>query len=248
MKKIIIITLWLVPSLAWAEWSGPTPILNESSLVPLEVKWIWNKEDRQKAYSSGELFRSFGYDSVTTLLFETPFSGAIRLIGKTESMSDSDAGKISKFCKKYDNPWQRIACAAKNINSYYRVNKFPDYTKFCRAHAQSFLEVFKDLDLPRAKAELVGANFTKEGKSIGHMANRLIVTDINGSTYSYIIDVGWFPGSIFADNSLAQKYHDQNSDGKFDSIFLPKLPLRKDEIKYYFRPRPSNSEKRPGAK
>jgi hypothetical protein len=188
----------------------------------------WSVEAISKNYNKGQPIKRTLFDyTMNYLVFKSEFKWLIAE-GLVSSGSDqTNIKKIGDLCsQKYNDTWVIIRCVSEEVNSFLAktpwVNGFRQGTNisFCRAHAHTFKQVIKYLNLPHVSVEFEDASFESvSGKPFMHVVNQLYVR-INEKLYSYIIDVGWFPGLLFPRSKSAKNFQE-----KFKNEPARQLPI-----------------------
>jgi len=208
MSSLLLLIFSIFSSVVSAESIDTASVVADQTHAIPKVGPDWNdalKKDLYKGSPSG-----VGDRIMALILDESPAS----LFGIVKENLNSDFSKkapiIAQQCKQLnpDLPWAQITCASKSVKATLKKFKWPNTTSSCRAHAEAFREVFNELGIPRSEVGAYDATTTVGG----HVVNRVTLTDRNGKTYSYILDVDWAPDQIFPLGELTKEFHQINKN------------------------------------
>ncbi|NQZ20289.1 MAG: hypothetical protein HRT44_13685, partial [Bdellovibrionales bacterium] len=151
---------------------------------------------RQRIYRSEDIPPSWSevfVSSLHTVGFETP----LYLTALQDVMTFFPQREVTRiandFKRLYASSWKRVECASLNVKEHlsrFGYDRFGTFNTYCMTHAEAFDRVFKELNIPRSSSGFVAANSTGADGVTRHVANRVTVTDVNGQSYGYVIDVG----------------------------------------------------------
>jgi len=132
--------------------------------------------------------------------------------------SDNIAEAVVRTCTAAPLALEELlTCLSQKISRY--VNSLPstlhgvtyDARTFCAVAAHLFEKSFNLLRIPRSAVGYMDA--TTNFPSL-HVINSFTLTDNEGRTYGYAIDVGVKPLTIFPTSISSQRYHDPMGTGK----------------------------------
>ncbi|MDE1976248.1 MAG: hypothetical protein KGI84_03180 [Elusimicrobia bacterium] len=184
--------------------------------VRMRVGDPWTPKNRMKEYG----FKSL--PPPPSDLYDLPIPLVPLINAILDPVDHALTGKIADDCKaEFSRPWDRIACVSNEINLHFLGATFTGTRSPCRTIAETFDSAFDDLNLPNTWAMHVDASGSAPDE--GHVANEILITANTGQVFSYVIDSGWFPGTVFPLNDDALRFHDRDGDGRTDYFRLPAI-------------------------
>jgi len=158
-----------------------------------------------------DLYHLEGFQSETWELYEKPAaalnvatSGAL-----TNFPNDVRDGIVSR-CQSFSEPLLKLHCASdavhENLRDKFPVNGRNGLASYCRAMAAGFREVIWHATNHKNSWFLQITPF--------HVANLVSFKDDKGSTYEYVLDVGWFQHVLYPYNDTAKAFHLLNGNGQ----------------------------------
>lgn len=186
----------------------------------VQVGDLWNDSNRQRLYSWAKQPSTLN-KAIGVFIYETPLPFGPLLSPLMDPFKASDAKMIANRCKaSYKEYWDQVGCISAGVHQFFKNFKFDGLRSFCRSHAQAFNVVFDELNIKRTLSQHVSASGSSGEE---HVANIVIITNDSGATFSYVIDSGWFPGTLFPQNDLAKRFHARSGTEHTDFFELPAI-------------------------
>ncbi len=136
---------------------------------------------------------------------EHPVGQLVDLMVNNASDFKRMAQGIANPCREYSKGevMLAISCIVNSALATFKRFQWPDGYSFCRTHATLFRAAFEFLAIPRSKViDIDGST-----ENAPHVVSKFLVTSQSGMVFSYVIDVGNYPSTIFPSNEASINWH-----------------------------------------
>jgi hypothetical protein len=187
------------------------PSAHAQKLNYFKVAEPWTPVTQQKYYGEGIPYNAHVFKAINSILYETPVSVFGMVIEEaTNPASNQEISRIADECRRYAESWDRIACAAQNVEALLVNRNYGVFTAPCRAMSTTFIKVFRRLKIPHAWVGYKAANYTMPlGESrfpfpTFHVA---VLTGVDGQVYSYVLDLAFYAQNLYPISMSAKEFY-----------------------------------------